>query len=62
MKPLGERLVSAREILRKLGASLPDPLWTFGFLSFTSILHLRITISGVYDVKHGEILYNAKAF
>jgi len=62
MASLGARLVTAREILRKLGASLSDPLWTFGFLSFTSILHLRITISGVYDVKRGEILYNAKAF
>jgi adenine deaminase len=44
--------------LRDLGCSLDDPLWTLGFLSFTSLIELRITFSGVYEVKTGKILYN----
>ncbi len=44
--------------LRKLGCILEDPLWTLGFLSFTSLIELRITFSGVYEVKTGKILYN----
>lgn len=44
--------------LRDLGCSLEDPLWTLGFLSFTSLIELRITFSGVYEVKTGKILYN----
>jgi adenine deaminase len=46
------------KILRNLGCPLEDPLWTFGFLSFTSLIELRITFSGVYEVKTGKILYN----
>ncbi|MCJ7833541.1 MAG: adenine deaminase, partial [Deltaproteobacteria bacterium] len=44
--------------LRDLGCTLEDPLWTLGFLSFTSLIELRITFSGVYEVKTGKILYN----
>ena len=44
--------------LKELGCSLEDPLWTLGFLSFTSLIELRITFSGVYEVKTGKILYN----
>ena len=44
--------------LKKLGCPLEEPLWTLGFLSFTSLIELRITFSGVYEVKTGEILYN----
>lgn len=40
-----------------LGCKLPYPMWTFGFLSFTSILALRITYSGVYDVRSAEIVF-----
>ncbi len=61
MGDLARELIALGRLLNEKGATLPDPLWTFVFLSFTSILHLRITISGVYDVKKGEIIYNAKA-
>ncbi len=44
--------------LKRLGCPLEDPLWTLGFLSFTSLIELRITFSGVYEVKTGKILYN----
>ena len=61
MEEIAKALLDLRRILRERGSSLPDPLWTYGFLSFTSILRLRITISGVYDVQKGVVLYNAKA-
>ncbi len=60
MEEVGRALIDLRDILHEKGCPLPDPLWTFGFLSFTSILRLRITISGIYDVQGGKILYNAK--
>jgi adenine deaminase len=46
------------KLLKSLGSPLEDPLWTLGFLSFTSLIELRITPSGVYEVKTGRILYN----
>jgi adenine deaminase len=45
------------QALWDLGCKLPYPMWTFGFLSFTSVLALRITYEGVYDVKRGEIVF-----
>ena len=50
-----ERIIKS---LKDLGCSLEDPLWTFGFLSFTSLREFRITFSGVYEVKTGKIIYN----
>ena len=61
MGDLARELLTLRQLLNEKGASLPDPLWTFVFLSFTSILRLRITISGIYDVREGKILYNARS-
>jgi adenine deaminase len=55
---LAEELERIRSRLKGLGCSLEDPLWTLGFLSFTSLIELRITFSGVYEVKTGKILYN----
>ena len=55
---LAGELERINKCLRDLGCSLEDPLWTFGFLSFTSLIELRITFSGVYEVKTGKILYN----
>jgi len=61
MEEIAKALLDLRRLLQQKGSKLSDPLWTYGFLSFTSILRLRITISGVYDVQKGIILYNAKA-
>lgn len=61
MPDLARELLTLHHLLNEKGTLRQDPLWTFVFLSFTSILHLRITISGVYDVKKGIILYNARA-
>jgi adenine deaminase len=55
---LAKEIDRINRILRRQGSLLQDPLWTFGFLSFTSLIELRITYSGVYEVKTGKILYN----
>lgn len=40
-----------------LGCGLDYPMWPFGFLTFTSVLSLRLTYEGVYDVRQGEIIF-----
>jgi adenine deaminase len=55
---LAGELEKITSILKELGCPLKDPLWTLGFLSFTSLIDLRITFSGIYEVKTGRILYN----
>jgi adenine deaminase len=55
---LAKALRRVRTCLQERGCPLEDPLWTLGFLSFTSLIELRITFSGVYEVKSGKILYN----
>lgn len=48
----------AAGFLRARGAPWPVPLLPAIFLSFTSILQYRLTHSGVYDVRRGEIIFN----
>jgi adenine deaminase len=55
---LAKEIERLNRILRQLGSQLEDPLWTFGFLTFTSLVELRLTPSGVYEVKTGRLLYN----
>lgn len=55
---LAKEMSQINSILNQLGCTLESPLWTLGFLSFTSLIELRITISGVYEVKTGKLLYN----
>jgi adenine deaminase len=44
-------------ILKASGSTLDDPVWTTCFLTFTSIVELRITVSGTYDVRKGSIVF-----
>jgi adenine deaminase len=55
---LAKEMARINATLHNLGCALESPLWTLGFLSFTSLIELRITLSGVYEVKTGKILYN----
>ncbi|MCX8110742.1 MAG: hypothetical protein N3D15_05790, partial [Syntrophorhabdaceae bacterium] len=57
MDNLALKLKDMNNKIRKRGSNLDDPLWTLGFLTFTSIVELRITVSGVYDVRKGEIVF-----
>lgn len=57
IEELASRLISINRFIKEKGSRLDDPVWTLGFLTFTSIVELRITVSGVYDVRKGEIIY-----
>jgi adenine deaminase len=54
---LAAKIATLHKEIENLGCTLPYPLWTLGFLSFTSVLRLRITYSGVFDVKEGKIVF-----
>ena len=53
-----QMMADFNSVLRSRGAPWPDPLLPVVFMCFTSILHLRITCSGVFDVRAGRIIYN----
>ena len=55
---LANEIIETNQVLRNLGSPLDNPLWTLVFLSFTSVLQLRITYSGVYDVREGKIIFS----
>jgi len=54
---LARELTRINMTLRERGSKLEDPLWTIVILTLTSIVALRLTVSGVYDVKTGEIVF-----
>jgi len=57
---LAAEITTLHRELKALGCLLPYPIWTLGFLSFTSVLRLRITYSGVFDVKEGKIIFRGQ--
>jgi adenine deaminase len=54
---LAEELTRVRQIIRGRGSKLDDPFLTMSYLTLTSIIELRLTVSGVYDVKTGGIIF-----
>ncbi|MDJ0819223.1 MAG: adenine deaminase C-terminal domain-containing protein [Desulfobacterales bacterium] len=54
---LAVQITTMNSLLKEYGCNLPYPLWTLVFLTFTSILRLRLTFKGVYDVKDGLIVF-----
>ncbi|MHB8109642.1 MAG: adenine deaminase C-terminal domain-containing protein [Syntrophorhabdaceae bacterium] len=57
IRELGQIYQRMNGALQSLGGKLDDPIWTTSFLTFTSIVELRITVSGVYDVKKGTVIF-----
>lgn len=57
MRELAHEVGRLKKVFRDFGCPLEDPIWTMGFLSFTSIVEVRITPSGVYDVKKGGVIF-----
>lgn len=54
---LAEEIQTLNRAIRSIGSDLDNPLWTLVFLSFTSVLHLRLTYGGVYDVRKGDVVF-----
>ncbi len=57
IRELAREVEKLKSVFREFGRPLEDPIWTIGFLSFTSIVEVRITLSGVYDVKRGRVIF-----
>ena len=57
MRKLAHELEKLKRAFWNFGCLLEDPIWTMGFLSFTSVVEVRITLSGVYDVKKGKVIF-----
>jgi adenine deaminase len=60
MKPVPELASEIRHMnseIKSLGTDLDNPLWTLVFLTFTSVLQLRLTYAGVYDVRRRMIVF-----
>jgi adenine deaminase len=58
--PMGDlvrELEDLKKTFREMGSPLEDPLLTMTFLTFTSILDFRITVSGVYSVKERRVVF-----
>jgi adenine deaminase len=57
IKELAQEVNKLKRVFWDFGCPLEDPIWTMGFLSFTSIVEVRITLSGVYDVKGEKVIF-----
>ena len=57
MRELAQEVEKLKKVFRDFGCPLEDPIWTMGFLSFTSIVEVRITPSEVYDDKRGKVIF-----
>jgi adenine deaminase len=55
---LASKINHIHKVLREMGCTLEYPLWTIGFLSFTSVLGPRITYSGTYDVRTASLIFS----
>ncbi len=57
IQDLAGELTRVTEILKDKGSALEDPFLTITYLTLTSIIELRLTVSGLYDVKKGKIVF-----
>jgi adenine deaminase len=57
IRELARELTRVKDLMRQRGSALEDPFLTATYLTLTSIIELRLTVSGVYDVKKGEIIF-----
>jgi len=59
LEELTAQIRSTNGILRQLGSSLESPVFTVGFLTFSTLPWVRLTPKGVWDVKEGRIIWPA---
>lgn len=57
LEDVATQMGAMKAILRQMGCPLEDPVFTLGFLSFSALPWLRLTPSGLLDVKNREILW-----
>ncbi len=64
VEPLGVlagQIVRMNELLQDMGCHLDNPVFTIGFLTFSTLPWIRLTPQGLRDVKEGRIVWPASA-
>jgi adenine deaminase len=57
LENIATQMEAMKTTLREMGCPLEDPVFTLGFLSFSALPWIRLTPSGLLDVKNREILW-----
>jgi adenine deaminase len=57
LEGLAAQMDSMNGLLRGMGCSLDSPLFTIGFLTFSALPWVRLTPSGVRDVRSGRVIW-----
>lgn len=57
IKDIAREINAVNNIIRDRGSKLDDPFLTISYLTLTTIIELRLTVSGVYDVKKAAIVF-----
>jgi adenine deaminase len=57
IEDLAAEFDKGNRIMEEKGSALDNPMWTICFVTITSVAALRLTVSGVYDVKKGKIIF-----
>jgi len=57
LEDVATQMGAMKAVLREMNCPLEDPVFTLGFLSFSALPWIRLTPSGLLDVKNREILY-----
>ena len=57
IKDIAREITAVNAIIRSRGSMLDDPFLTISYLTLTTIIELRLTVSGVYDVKKAVIIF-----
>jgi adenine deaminase len=58
---LASQVESLNGVLREMGCGLESPVFTIGFLTFSTLPWVRLTPHGLRDVKSGRIIWPASA-
>jgi len=59
LEDLADQIGSMNRALRRMGCSLQNPIFTLGFLTFSTLPWVRLTPRGLWDVKEGKIIWPA---
>jgi adenine deaminase len=64
VEPLGVlagQIARMNGILQDMGCHLDNPVFTIGFLTFSTLPWIRLTPQGLRDVKEGRVVWPASA-
>ena len=57
IKDVAREIAAVNNIIKGRGSMLDDPFLTISYLTLTTIIELRLTVSGIYDVKKAAIVF-----